>query len=145
MAMPLSIANRALGVIGRMRSIAPGHEDRAAFQAWLVAQGADIAVDGWIGKETLTAIDRIFSNRSARAIHNLELLDFADRLGGSVKQLKAVAAVESNGGGFDAEGRRRCFSSVTISGGCPTTSLASRHSAIRSPAATAQGDRPGAS
>lgn len=46
-----------------------------------------------------------FTNKEANAISAAGLQGFADRLGVSLKQLNAVAAVESAGGGFDNKGR----------------------------------------
>jgi hypothetical protein len=77
----------------------------ATFQAWLNARGADIAVDGAGGPKTRAAILDVFTNLHAPAVDSVELAGFADDLGVSLKQMMAVAKVESAGGGFTDTGR----------------------------------------
>jgi hypothetical protein len=77
----------------------------AAFQRWLNEHGASIAEDGQGGAQTRAAILSVFTNREAPAVSDAELADFAERCGASLKQLQAVAKVESAGGGFTGEGR----------------------------------------
>ena len=74
----------------------------AALQRWLNLRGVTPALveDGLKGSRTRAALYGIFANRNAPAITDEQLVAFAHRLGGSVKQLQAVANVESNGGGF---------------------------------------------
>lgn len=45
------------------------------------------------------------TNKQANAVNRADMVSFAERLGCSVKQLEAVASVESAGGGFDRSGR----------------------------------------
>lgn len=75
------------------------------FQSWLFNHGADIVVDGSLGPATRAAILSVFTNTNAAAASEDDMAKIAARLGGTVKQLKAVAAVESGGDGFDAFGR----------------------------------------
>ena len=79
----------------------------AALQAWMNERGLkpQIVVDGLGGPATRQAILDIFVNRQAPAVTEAEIADFAARLGCSVRQLKAVAEVESGGSGFFKEGR----------------------------------------
>lgn len=75
-------------------------------QAWLVVHGqSNIVVDGAGGPATRAAIIAAFSNKQAPAVTEAEMSAIAARLGGTVRQLKAVAAVESGGSGFDDAGR----------------------------------------
>lgn len=71
-----------------------------ALQIWLNAKGCKMTVDGIGGKATQDAFYNIFANRNAPAVSEQEIAGFAKRLGGSVKQMKAVSAVESGGSGF---------------------------------------------
>lgn len=61
--------------------------------------------DGAFGPKSREALQATFTNTDAAAVSQDEMQAMADRLGCSVKQLKAVAIVESAGGGFDANGR----------------------------------------
>lgn len=63
------------------------------------------AADGIWGPASRAALLDRFTNRNAPAISDGQLQAFADRLGVSLRQLAAVASVESSGGGFDAQGR----------------------------------------
>ena len=74
-------------------------------QIWLNAKGANLAVDGKGGPATRAAILSVFRNTKAPAVTKGQLEVFAMRLGGTVKQIAAVAMVESAGGGFDDAGR----------------------------------------
>ena len=76
-------------------------------QQWLVAKGQPIAVDGKAGPATRAAIVAAFSNLQAAAVSLDQVTSFAARLGCSVRQLQAVAVVESGGAGFDHLGRPR--------------------------------------
>lgn len=79
----------------------------AALQAWMNERGLkpQIVVDGIGGPATRQAVLDIFVNKQAPAVTEEEIAGFAARLGCSVRQLKAVAAVESGGSGFFNEGR----------------------------------------
>lgn len=81
----------------------------AALQSWLNIKGMkpQLVVDGQGGPATRAAVLALFANRAAPAISADELATFADRLGCTVRQLRAVAQVESGGAGFDADGRPR--------------------------------------
>ena len=61
--------------------------------------------DGIWGPASRAALVARFVNRAAAAITPGQMQGFADRLGVSLRQLAAVASVESSGGGFDAAGR----------------------------------------
>ncbi len=78
-------------------------------QLWLNARGARLTVDGKSGPKTRAAILDLFVNRTAPAITEAEIATIAKRLGGTVKQVAAVAAVESAGGGWDNAGRLKCL------------------------------------
>lgn len=82
-----------------------------ALQTWLNARGATpkLVADGKPGPKTRAAIITTFANRSAPAITHAELANYALRLGGTVRQIKAVAKVESAGGGFDDDGLLKCL------------------------------------
>lgn len=73
-----------------------------ALQAWLNTKGwkPQLVVDGLPGPATRSALYGIFANRHAPAITPNEMEVLAQRLGGTVGQIKVVAAVESSGGGF---------------------------------------------
>lgn len=64
-------------------------------------------VDGQFGPKSMQALAAHFANTSAPAVNNNDLVAFASRLGCTVAQLKAVAAVESSGNAFDRQGRPR--------------------------------------
>ena len=73
-----------------------------ALQTWINAKGykPQLAVTGEADPATHDAFYNIFGNRAAPAVTDQEIAGFAARLGGSVKQMRAVSAVESGGGGF---------------------------------------------
>lgn len=74
--------------------------DIAALQK---AIGTD--ADGRWGPASRAALLDKFTNTAAPAASDGQMQAFADRLGVSLRQLAAVAAVESSGGGFDKLGR----------------------------------------
>lgn len=78
----------------------------AALQEWLNAKGMkpQLVVDGKVGPATREAFLLMFINRQAPQIEQSDLEGFADRLGCTVAQLSAVAAVESGGGAFFTSG-----------------------------------------
>ncbi|ALC11202.1 N-acetylmuramidase domain-containing protein [Sphingopyxis sp. 113P3] len=78
-------------------------------QMWLNVRGANLVVDGLRGPSTRKAILDTFINRSAPAVTPAEIAQIAARLGGSPRQLAAVAKVESAGGGWDNQGRLKCL------------------------------------
>lgn len=61
--------------------------------------------DGRWGPASRAALLDKFTNQAAPAISDGQKQAFADRLGVSLRQLAAVAEVESSGGGFDKLGR----------------------------------------
>jgi hypothetical protein len=75
------------------------------FQTWLVANGADIVVDGDCGAATRDAISEVFTNPDAPAVTDEQLQELADYGKVQLPQLLAVAEVESSGGGYDSIGR----------------------------------------
>lgn len=79
--------------------------DVRALQAWLVEHGEPVTIDGLGGPQTRQAIKDVFVNRDAPAATEVDLRDFALRLGCTSKQIRAIAEVESAGGGFDRQGR----------------------------------------
>ena len=78
----------------------------AALQTWLNAKGMTppLVVDGQGGSATRAALLKLFANLNAKAVTAAQLHGFADRLGCTVRQIKAVAEVESGGGGFLTSG-----------------------------------------
>jgi len=54
--------------------------------------------------DLLKPIRKAFTNKQANAVTHAELVVFASRLGCTLQQLKAVAKVESGGGGFTNSG-----------------------------------------
>lgn len=77
----------------------------AELQTWLVDHGQNLVVDGKCGPVTRAAILAAFTNKEAPAVTAADVAGFASEIGCSVKQLQAIAAVESAGGGFTWEGR----------------------------------------
>lgn len=77
----------------------------AELQQWLNAHGATLIVDGKPGAMTRAAIMAVFASNCAPAVNDADLTVIASRLGCTVKQLKAVATVESGGSAFDKQGR----------------------------------------
>jgi hypothetical protein len=81
----------------------------AEFQKWLNAHGAALTVDGKFGPATRAAAIETFCNSSAPAVKRPDLIVLAARLGCSVRQILAVAKVESAGGGWDDTGLLKCL------------------------------------
>lgn len=78
-------------------------------QIWLNAHGARLTVDGKGGPATRAAIIETFRNKAAPAATRADKVLIAARLGGSVRQVDAVAKVESAGGGWDDAGLLKCL------------------------------------
>lgn len=78
-------------------------------QLWLNAHGASLVVDGLRGPATRKAILDTFINLDAPAVTPSDIAQIAARLGGTPRQLAAVAKVESAGGGWDNQGRLKCL------------------------------------
>lgn len=79
--------------------------NRLALQRFLNARGERLTEDGAIGPLTLAALGRVFSNRNAPAVTDVEIAGIARLLAVDPLQVKAVARVESAGGGFLDNGR----------------------------------------
>lgn len=77
----------------------------AEFQSWLNAHGANIAVDGKGGPKTRAAIFSVFTNLNSTPIQPQDIVHFAARLGGTTKQVKAVAKVEGGGSAYNRQGQ----------------------------------------
>lgn len=75
-----------------------------ALQRWINIVGAPagikIAEDGLKGPATRAAIIDVFANKQAPAVTKADVARFAALLGGTARQVLAVAMTESNGGGF---------------------------------------------
>lgn len=80
-----------------------------AVQIWLNQKGASLVVDGIGGPATRKAIIETFRNTNAPAATRADIVQIAERLGGSVRQVNAVAEVESAGGGWDDKGLLKCL------------------------------------
>ena len=78
-------------------------------QLWLNLKGAGLVVDGRPGPATRSAILNVFVNRDAPAVTPADINLIAARLGGTSRQVAAVAKVESAGGGWDDAGRLKCL------------------------------------
>ncbi len=78
-------------------------------QLWLNAHGASLVVDGKPGPATRSAILNVFINRGAPAVSPADIAQIAAKLGGTPRQVAAVAKVESAGGGWDDAGRLKCL------------------------------------
>lgn len=74
-------------------------------QQWLGAHGQPVLVDGNPGQQTRAGIVAAFTNACAAAVTDADLAVLASRLGCTVKQIRAVAKVESSGAAFDNMGR----------------------------------------
>lgn len=61
--------------------------------------------DGAFGPASRAALVAHFTNLQAKAVTPADITIYAAKLGCTTKQLNAVAAVESAGGGFDKQGR----------------------------------------
>jgi hypothetical protein len=79
--------------------------DVRQLQGWLAEHGQSIAADGLGGPRTRAAILAAFVNLEAPAVDESDIAGFAARLGCTPRQVRAIAQVESSGGGFTAEGR----------------------------------------
>jgi hypothetical protein len=82
-----------------------------ALQRWLNLKGLapPLIEDGVPGARTRQGIFDLFRNRSAAAVTVSDIDQFAARLGCSPIQIRAVAAVESSGGGWDNDGLLKCL------------------------------------
>lgn len=78
-------------------------------QLWLNARGASLVVDGHPGPATRSAILNVFVNLKASPVTPADISQIAAKLGGTPRQVAAVAKVESAGGGWDNAGRLKCL------------------------------------
>jgi hypothetical protein len=78
-------------------------------QRWLRAHGSDVTVDGAWGPITRKAVIETFRNRQATAITEDEIRALANRHQFDERAMKAVAKVESAGGGWDNTGLLKCL------------------------------------
>lgn len=78
-------------------------------QQWLNAHGANLLADGKFGPVTRAAIIDTFRNTSAPAATATDIVGLANRLGCEPRQIRAVASVESAGGGWDNAGLLKCL------------------------------------
>lgn len=74
--------------------------NREALQRFLNSKGAGLAVDGVVGPATRAALSAFFSSGSAKRVSPGEITMIARELGATPEQIRAVASVESSGGGF---------------------------------------------
>lgn len=83
----------------------------AALQDWLNLKGLKppLVVDGVPGPATRQGIFDLFRNRNAQAVSEADIQRIAQRLSCSPRQIKAVASVESAGGGWDDQGLLKCL------------------------------------
>lgn len=78
--------------------------NRIALQHFLNSKGARLTIDGAVGPKTRDAIYTLFANRNASAITPAQISVIARELTVSDAQVRAVASVESNGGGYQQSG-----------------------------------------
>lgn len=70
---------------------------------------AGLVEDGKGGPRTRAALISGFTNRDATAATTAQIQAIADRLGASLRQVQAVAKVESNGGGWNDQGQPKAL------------------------------------
>lgn len=78
--------------------------NREALQRFLNSRGQGLTVDGVVGPATRAAILRVFAGSTTPATP-AEITQIARELGALPEQIRAVAAVESSGGGFLPDGK----------------------------------------
>lgn len=74
--------------------------NREALQRFLVSKGANLTIDGAVGPKTRQALYDLFANKDAAPITPAQVTMIARDLSVASEQVRAVASVESNGGGF---------------------------------------------
>jgi N-acetylmuramidase len=77
----------------------------ADFQRWLNSHGANLIVDGKGGPKTRQAIFDVFTNLKSTPVSTQDIIHFAARLGGTTKQVMAVAKVEGGGAAYNKQGQ----------------------------------------
>lgn len=78
--------------------------NRIALQQFLNGKGAQLTVDGAVGPQTRNVLYSLFANRQPAPVLPSEIAGIARILSVSTAQVRAVAAVESSGGGFLSTG-----------------------------------------
>lgn len=78
-------------------------------QAWINAHGGTVTVDGKFGPQTRDAVIEVFRNTKAAAATIGEVGLIADRHALDRRAMRAVAQVESGGGGWDNKGLLKCL------------------------------------
>jgi hypothetical protein len=78
--------------------------NRRALQAFLNTKGAGLVVDGAVGPATRAALFRLFANPDAPKVTADVIGAIARELGAKPEQVRAVAKVESAGGGYQPSG-----------------------------------------
>ncbi len=78
-------------------------------QSWLNKHGARLTEDGQWGPLTRMSLIDTFRNKEAPAVSAGDLRQIALDLGCTERQIKAVAKVESAGGGWDDAGLLKCL------------------------------------
>lgn len=81
----------------------------ANLQAWLNDHGAALTVDDRWGPATRMAVIDTFRNRKAPAATDDEIANIAGRYSIPLRAMRAVAEVESRGGGWDETGLMKCL------------------------------------
>jgi hypothetical protein len=74
--------------------------NRIALQRFLVSKGAILTVDGVVGPHTQRSLFDLFANKAVPKVTPNQIGFVARELGVQPEQVRAVAAVESSGGGF---------------------------------------------
>lgn len=80
-----------------------------SLQTWINGKGGHAIVDGVWGPATRHELIEVFRNRSAPAVQPVNIRQLALDLGCTERQIKAVARVESAGGGWDDSGLLKCL------------------------------------
>ena len=78
-------------------------------QNWMNTRGPVIPVDGEWGPVTRSALIEVFRNKNATAVTPEDIRQLALDLGCTERLIKAVAQVESAGGGWDDAGLLKCL------------------------------------
>lgn len=87
----------------------PDTDRRLRLQRWLNAHGAALAEDGQGGPLTRGAVIEVFRNRRAELASDADIAAAARAATGTLRQMKAIAAVESGGTGWDGTGLLQCL------------------------------------